>query len=610
MRRALDAAILEIGTLGDRDRILDLFFEHAKTLFEFSVLFIVKGDSATGRSVHGLGAPPGLVARLNLPLSEPGILSRARQEAKVFIASGSPTEVDVHLFGNLGRAIPSALVAPIVVRDRVVAIFLADGPAERLLKQAHQAGRGPLELAQDEMLLWSATTGQVLERLILRRKAGDSAPPPRPSWLPATIPPIAPPARLPSNLVPTNLEGTAPAASSASPAFTNAAPPDAKPAKRGRAVFALLVIALTAGIGAFGRSYLDRRETTDFDRVVLPGAKLKGWPRVDPTAAIEAARSASGLDGKAELGSIEAEVVSGGLVDFGTPVQNRDGIYLKLVFVTDVAESVVGIDSGGVRAPRIQGRSLCADRVCRPPVPPPQCTFANIFDASLKAGLTPADHPTIAYTSEGGAPGWLVTVADRGSIRVDATTCAPFARERLRPPSLPVGKIPGAPKDVDPLAIAQLAQEQSGLESDALLLEIEARGVGPDGHVDLTSPGAGIVYVFADPVASTARRWRQIRVGPDGIPVVSGDGDREPLPVRFFRSETPAPRCTFAEARAYLTKSQAAADRVRLTYGPDPATQLGTWTIESVSARQTSSDSECQVWAKSRDKDKTAPPKK
>src|SRR5688500_4411749 len=138
MRRALDAAILEIGALSDRDRILDFFFEHAKTLFEFSVLFIGKGDSALGRNVNGLGAPPVLVARLNLPLSESGILSRARDQRKPFTTSGEVTPADNVLFGNLGRAMPSAQVSPVVVRDRVVAIFIGDGPAEPLLRRAQQ----------------------------------------------------------------------------------------------------------------------------------------------------------------------------------------------------------------------------------------------------------------------------------------------------------------------------------------------------------------------------------------------------------------------------------------------------------------------------------------
>lgn len=597
MRRALDAAILEIGSLSERDRILDFFFEHAKTLFEFSVFFIVKGDSALGRNVNGLGAPPGLVARLNLPLNGSGVLARARDSRRPFVISGDPTEADIRLFGNLGRAMPAAQVAPIVVRDRVVGIFLGDGPAEPLLRRAHQAERDPMELAQEEMLLWAATTGQVLERLILRRKGDSTAPPrlssfpPRPLSIPppGALPSLARPDRLPSDLAPQAL------ATPAHPA------PASRPTKRGVA-FALLVLAVLAGgVGWF--LFQQRREAPAFDRVVVAGPTLAGWPsQVDPAKVVDPARAASGLAGRPELGRIEAEVISGGHVDFKSPLQNREGIYLKIVFVTDNTEADVRVDPDGIRAPRLQGRSQCADRPCHPAIPAPQCSFAQIFQAALAAGVAPNDRPLITYASEGGALGWVVSVPDRGRIRLDPATCAPFPRERLRPPALPLAKIPGAPRDVDPIGIEPLARAQSGLEQDALLLEIEARGVGSEGRVDLNAPDAAIIYVFADPVASTVRRWRQVKVGPDGMPVTSGDGDREPLPIRFFRSATPPPVCTFKEARAYLALAQPNVGTVRLTYGPDPATQLGQWTLESSGARQTFSDSECEVSTKTKQK--------
>src|SRR5689334_18312329 len=124
MRRALDNARAELRTRKDRDAILDVFFDYARRMFKFSVLFIVRDNVAHGRNVDGLGAPPGLVSRLSIPLSQPGILAQAREVRKPFIASVSATGADAHLLGTLGRAMPVAVVAPVVVRDRLVAILL------------------------------------------------------------------------------------------------------------------------------------------------------------------------------------------------------------------------------------------------------------------------------------------------------------------------------------------------------------------------------------------------------------------------------------------------------------------------------------------------------
>ena len=175
MRRALDAAKAKLDSLSQRDAILDCFFEHSRELFQFSVLFVIRGDTAQGRNVHGLGAPDDLVSRTALPLSgAPGILQRARDFRRPFVTTSGVTEADTRLFGTLGRAMPAGLVVPLVLRDRVVAIFLGDVPAAPLQERAAELGRSAVELAKDEMLLWTEAVGGALERLIMRRKGSGS----------------------------------------------------------------------------------------------------------------------------------------------------------------------------------------------------------------------------------------------------------------------------------------------------------------------------------------------------------------------------------------------------------------------------------------------------
>ena len=97
---------------------LDLFFEHASTLFRFCVLFVVRDDPAHGRVAHGrnvngLGAPRELVARLAIPLQGggvqgPGVLGQAAELKRAIVVSPAADGADAMLIGTLGRAMPSA----------------------------------------------------------------------------------------------------------------------------------------------------------------------------------------------------------------------------------------------------------------------------------------------------------------------------------------------------------------------------------------------------------------------------------------------------------------------------------------------------------------------
>jgi hypothetical protein len=599
MRRAVDAAILELGSLNDRDRMLDCFFEYASSLFEFSVLFVLRGDNAVGRNVKGLGAPPGLVARLTFSVNEPGIFHRARSEKRPFLSTGLPTEADARLYGSIGRAMPMALVVPLVVRDRVVAFFVGDSPAATAEQRAKGAGRGSLEVVQDELLLWAASVGQALERLILRRKSGDSVPPgASTSAPPPPFPNLAPPP-VPRIAIDRPIESSLPLAAPAEP------PPPAR-----RSTGAIVGVGVAAFVVAVAIAIFwvrsSGRERESRDETLVAAAKLPGWPNdVDPMALVDVARSASKVSADAELGKVEAQIRRGGKVDFDARPSRGDAASANVIFIASKTETEVRVTKTGLLAPDAQPRQWCGEHLCRSGLPKPKCSFAQVFEASLPAGLDAGDRVRVVYDRVHDAPNdsppeFLVTTEDRGSVRLDATTCKPLPGQKFRPAALPIGKIPGAPASVDPLAVLPLARQQSGLESDAILLEIDARGIGENGRLDLNAPNSGITFTVADPIGSAVRRWRQVTVGREGIPIVGGDDDQKALPVRFFRAAIPYPKCTFADARAYLTLDAPSTEVQRVTYGPDLSGQAGQWSIESTGgwSRKTVPDAECGQWLK------------
>ena len=612
MRRALDAAKSKLATLSDRDAILDCFFEHARHLFQFGVLFIVRGDMAQGRNVFGVGAPDGLVTRLSFSLNDPGVLARARDLRRPFVTTSMVGEGDARLFGSLGRAMPMGLVVPLVVRDRVVAILLADGPGAELTQRSAEAGRSAIELTKEEMLVWSEAVGEQLERLIMRLKATTgSVPPPRLSGGAAEPLSLPPPARVPS-FAPQVAPPTAPSTSTAGRDLPVAAAaddsyPSEPPSSATRPIPWLFIGLAGALVVAAGGLLVWFTKPVDPERIVLAGEKLPGWPSaVDPMAALEPARGLSSLAGKPELAVIRAEVGKSGLVDFNATTTNADGAFLRYVFLTGDSEAEIRIDPGGVRAPRSQARTACEGHPCRLSVPAPRCTMAQVWEAARPAGILDTDRALLTYadgrTRDGdgtAGPEWSVTVAGRGRVRVDPATCKALPAQKLMPPAVPLASLPGAPQ-VDPGALVALARAQSGLEADALLLEIDARGVGSNGRVDLTAGESGITFTFSDPPTAPGktRRWREVKVGKEGLPVTSDEGDRTPLPGRFFNTLTPSPVCSFSHA--YKTAGSVPPTvTARVTYGPDiVSARSGLWTVDvqSLGVRKSITDSECAAW--------------
>lgn len=156
----LDRVNEELAEIHDREGLLQLFFDFSRQFFEYSAIFVVHGDLAEGRDGFGSGAPRERVLALGVPLDLPSILRTVRDRGAPACLFPDPTGIDAVLMGDLRRDPRSqVLVAPLVVRNRVVAFFVADDGA---------AGIAPSALG--EVTTVAALVGREFERLIVRMK--------------------------------------------------------------------------------------------------------------------------------------------------------------------------------------------------------------------------------------------------------------------------------------------------------------------------------------------------------------------------------------------------------------------------------------------------------
>lgn len=585
MRRGLDIARARLEELRAPDDVLDYFFEHSCRFFRHAVLLVVRGESAHGRRVHGLEAPAALIEKIVVPLGAAGVLRRAREVRRPFVGIPSPTETDRQLFGMVGRAMPNALVHPLLVRDRVVAFLIGDAPADMLERRARELRRPAIELAREQMLVWSESVSETLEGLIILKKS--SMPPPSfGSTPPPNLPSVPPPPRLPSV--------GAERASSGAPPAPREAPRKAWPQSR-RVLVGLAAATVVAIVVAERIAKRGEANATDVDRVVIAPADLPGFPNaVDLAAVLERARAESGLTG-AELASIRAEVSAGGRVSFAADRPETPGPPLVYVFVDADRESEVRVDRAGVHAARLRPRMPCP-APCRVAVPSPKCSFATVWDAATGPGVAPQRAAVTYSVGDDGVPTWQVEASGRGRMRIDAQSCKPYPRERLRPPPLPLAEITAKASSVEPMDHVARAREIAGLGQDSSLVGIDATGFDAEGHVDLTSADAVVSYTFSEP--STApektRRWRRVELRRDGLRTTD-DETNGPLPEQFDLGLIP-PGCTVSNAHAFLRREEAIAAGAHIVYGRETGAHAGRWTLTGRDWRKVD-DLDCAAWA-------------
>ncbi len=152
------------------EAIIDSFFAFSSQFFEYSALFVVRGDLAEGHDAWGTGTGRDAIVGIGVPLDLPSCLSRARDRKAPLLERVSDEGLDRELMSDLGRRKSGgmrgeALVIPLVVRGRSIAILYGDdGSADVSLD-----GLGAV-------ISLSHRAAARVERLILEKKRGKPAP--------------------------------------------------------------------------------------------------------------------------------------------------------------------------------------------------------------------------------------------------------------------------------------------------------------------------------------------------------------------------------------------------------------------------------------------------
>lgn len=144
----------------DRDEVLEILFSYARQFFDYTALFVVHDDVADGREAWGVGASTEEVQSVSIPLDRPSVFAEARRTIAPLVRPLSSSDVDREIAAALRRpGMPTALVMPIAIRQRVVILLYGDRDGE------------PFDLgAVMELVRFSSRVVEAFELLILRKK--------------------------------------------------------------------------------------------------------------------------------------------------------------------------------------------------------------------------------------------------------------------------------------------------------------------------------------------------------------------------------------------------------------------------------------------------------
>ncbi|HZS38651.1 MAG TPA: HEAT repeat domain-containing protein [Polyangia bacterium] len=189
----LDEAARLIDGAGDRDAIFEALCRGARSQLAFAALLTVHGDTAVGRLALGAAwLDREALARVSVTLDRPSPFRAAVHGRAPYLGRLGEENLGATVLHALGRRPPlPAVLLPIVLRDRAVALLYAD------------AGGQPIDAALLAGLS-TATAGAArsFQRLILRAKGGEYAKAPStPSGKLSTAPqsPSTPPQLTPAS---------------------------------------------------------------------------------------------------------------------------------------------------------------------------------------------------------------------------------------------------------------------------------------------------------------------------------------------------------------------------------------------------------------------------
>jgi hypothetical protein len=142
------------------DAVLGAVLEFAQQWFAYVALFLVHEDLAEGWEASGPGAAGDRVRKMGVPLDLPSMFMSARDTRGPLVQPRPRDGLDVVIAQDLERPIEGdALVAPVVVGKRVVALLYAD-----------DAGDAMSTVDTAQVLAVVANAGAALARMILKKK--------------------------------------------------------------------------------------------------------------------------------------------------------------------------------------------------------------------------------------------------------------------------------------------------------------------------------------------------------------------------------------------------------------------------------------------------------
>jgi len=156
---SFEEAARALAGVADRSAIARIVLRCARSRLRRAVLLTVRGRFADGWEGLGPGLDPQAVARLRVPVDEPGVLQTVVASRGHFLGPLQKTPANVRFLRALGGGAPrNSFAMPVLARGRVVNVLYADN------------GRGALVDAEGvgELLILAARISQSYDQLISR----------------------------------------------------------------------------------------------------------------------------------------------------------------------------------------------------------------------------------------------------------------------------------------------------------------------------------------------------------------------------------------------------------------------------------------------------------
>ncbi len=154
-------AAAALAGVADRGAIARVVLRYARSRFQRAVLFTVHARGVDGWEGIGDGLSPQTVARVHVPLGQPGVVQTVVESRAHFLGPLARTEANIRMLRALAGGAPRNVFAmPILARGKVVNVLYADD------------GRGGLVNPDGvgELLILASRISQTYDELLQRAK--------------------------------------------------------------------------------------------------------------------------------------------------------------------------------------------------------------------------------------------------------------------------------------------------------------------------------------------------------------------------------------------------------------------------------------------------------